>query len=395
MELFYSGSDEGLVTNKNKYVVNSVNDENITLKISDGAVVTVYNTDLAGNYLITYDNTLGFINGEYTNGLSFSDCKDESTGLNYSYVQTGDMFKIEGDITVTGTTEGLVDTYNVAETLDGSSLYFFTQIGNNDNINYFTICDDYNASEGSAPFIKNKKYINQKIETNNSEASIYSGLVSYSVRVLEENNLPSTITNSDNYVAKQGGVYAKNGMDVGGVTYAFDSDTEVLFDTYKVNNKNYLIVHSKIETEVNENNLGGNNNNITKNIDYVQKINYSIGSCWDTNYDYQYKNGISWFNFTYENNALLPHSKNYFDSQDISNGNISFNNINNVYPNVFNIQDDGDLSIYNSITNNDTEQPGTNINIINESKFRKIESNFSGTEDPTENLTFEGINNIF
>ena len=47
------------------------------------------------------------------------------------------------------------------------------------------------------------------------------------------------------------------------------------------------------------------------------------------------------------------------------------------------------------MTNNDITQTETNINILNESKFRKIESNFSQNEDPTEKLTFEGVEYAF
>ena len=47
------------------------------------------------------------------------------------------------------------------------------------------------------------------------------------------------------------------------------------------------------------------------------------------------------------------------------------------------------------LSSNDTSQTGTNINIVNESKFRKMESNYDTNDDPIENLTFQNIDNIF
>ena len=72
------------------------------------------------------------------------------------------------------------------------------------------------------------------------------------------------------------------------------------FKTYKNDNKNYMLISSQIETQVDEN-FG-----VNKYVNYAQKINYNIGTCWDNNYDYQYKdsNGSCWFNFTYQNNAF-------------------------------------------------------------------------------------------
>ena len=129
--------------------------------------------------------------------------------------------------------------------------------------------------------------------SSGTSVALYDGLVSYSMIHVDQTppdpSDPPVNIYSEPYIKKKDGYPSKNGMDVGGVTYAFDSDTKVEFKTYKKNDQNYLLVHSKIETEVNENNIDGTENTITKNIDYVQNIKYSVGSCWDYGYDYQYK----------------------------------------------------------------------------------------------------------
>ena len=391
-KVFYSGTSS-TINDKNIYTIDSTGISGNNIKLKD---IGSYDPALEGNYIITYDNVLAYPQGTFTNDGGIGYCQDNIDGTNYSWVQTGDMFKLTGsDLGISGSIVGVGPEVVLKK---GPSIYFYTEISQYDNYGYYMISDDYNASEGSTPFIENNKYIGQKIQGNDgTSVTLYDGLVSYSMIHIDETSV-SSISNSDPYVQKQGGSFAKNGMDVGGVTYAFDSDTKVEFKTYKKNDQNYLLVHSKIETEVNENNIDGTENTITKNIDYVQNIKYSIGSCWDYGYDYQYQNQSSstcWFNFSYQNNALLPHSKNYFETDGITSGGISFNNINNVYPNIFNIQEDDDLNIYSSVTNNDTTQTGSNINIVNESKFRKIESNFSGNQDPAEKMTFKGIESVF
>ena len=374
--VFYSGTS-GTINEQNLYNISGVCGKHINLEN-----VLTYDSNLENNYIITYDNTLSYPDGTFSNQGGIGHCQDNIQDIDYSWVHSGDMFQIKsGTIGISGSLANV----GPQVTLDGTSLYFYTYIEKNSDYNYYMISDDYNASEGSAPFIQGNKYIGQSMTYSGACVRLYNNLVSYSLINIDESQTTVTINNSEPYITKTGNSYAKNGTDVGGITYAFDSNTEVKFKTYKYDNKNYFLVHSQIETEVDE------ANSSNKYINYVQKINYSIGSCWDSNYTYQYKNqsSTSWINFSYQNNALLPHSTNFFDIG------VSFNAVTSLYPNTFTVQEDEDFNLYNNITNNDTTQTGTNINIVNESKFRKLESNFDTNNDPITNLTFKNVNNIF
>ena len=391
--VFYSGID-GSINDKNIYTVGAAND----LQISLEGVIS-YGSSVLGNYIITYDNVVSYNSltpGSWVEDKGIGYCTDND--IEYSWVHTGDMFKLtNGTLGISGNIADIGPSVTLHT--DQDNLYFYTEISKSTNTtnkySYYDISDDYNASEGSVPFINGNKYIGQSMQYSNDKvhASLYDGLVSYSLIPVDETQQSIIVNNSENYITKQGGSVFKNGMDTGGVTYAFDNDIELEFKTYKRNNENYFLILSSIETEVLE--IG--TSIVTKNINYVQNVKYSIGNSWNTDYDYQYKNQSStcWINFTYQNNSLLPNSKNFYDSSEIYDGNISFNTVNNIYPNIYTIQEDDDLNIYSGEINNDITQTETNINIINESKFRKLETNFSQTEDPTEKLTFKGIDNAF
>ena len=226
--VFYSGVS-GNINNQNLYNVSAINGSSLELE-----GITSYDANLKNGYIITYDNTMTFSNGEFSINGGIGWCIDNINDTEYSWVQTGDMFQITGGtIGVSGSIAGIGPNI----TLDGTSLYFYTYISKENNYNYFTISDNYNASDGSVPFIKDNRYIGQSM-TYSSEAKValYNNLVTYSITKLDENQSINSELNpnsSQAYITKQGNSFDKNGMDVGGITYAFDSDTNINFKTYQ------------------------------------------------------------------------------------------------------------------------------------------------------------------
>ena len=377
-------------------------DDFINIRDSSGGLVNFH--DDIGNYFVTYDNTVCFNNGTVSWDAGIGYCEglfgSSGTSYRYSWVNTGDKFYNEGSTDVKGLTEGLSYT----ETLDTNNIspYFFSQSSSYDyNYSYYMVADNFNSSDGSAPFINGKKFISQEFTYNNSKAKLYSDLVTYGVAIVDLSSSVNgiiTINIDDLYVQEDDTAqYQINGLPVNGVTYAFEDDMPIKFSSYEKDNQKSLLIDTQIKTEAGTD----VDKQFTKNINYVQKINYNL-SDYDGAHDHQFKpkNGTSWFNFTYINNTVAPTGKNLFQ-EILTDTNINFNDAQSNYQNNFVIENNQDLNIFTSYYNNQNNIQGFQdnevINIATQSQFKKLETDYSTSQNPPydDKVTFKNKEDIF
>ena len=401
--IIYYNYNGATLTNFNKgtsYRVNEYIPGRNLIKIEDnnGAVISPTHYD-KGNYFITYDNTVSFGNGtvSWNAGIGYCDGLFEGTSYKYSWVNTGDKFYNTGTTQVEGLTYGLSYT----ETLNETSPYFFSQITSYDrDYSYYMVSDSYNTADGSAPFINEKKFITQQFTYNNSTAKLYDDMVTYGVTEIDI----STIAPGEGFNLELEDLYVNentddqleiNGLPVNGITYAFEEETKVKFSTYTKDNQNSLLIDSQIRTDAGSTST----EQLTKNINYVQKVNYTY-STYDDSYQHQFKpkNGLSWFNFSYVNNAVAPTGKNLFE-EDLSISFIKYNDVINNYQNNFVVNENQDLNIFTTYGNNQNNiqkiQNNEVINIATESNLKKVETNYTLTENPPDKFSFKGKTDIF
>lgn len=228
---------------------------------------------------------------------------------------------------------------------------------------------DYLSSEGAVPTFPtargkqsftNQNFFKNSKDTLNTDGTgisspvnftVYKDMVNYNINFIEVNNIflefPNipTIDLEDSPtfigVSRNDGtsLIITNGLN-NSFTYNFESETDVSFDFYSENSKNYILVKSTVQGTSNYHN-------------YVQKIEYNL--VIDDNvfnasdeYDYFYRNGRGEnFSFKYLNNVIAPKPKNfYFDS------NVNVNSIDTVTENLYD-SDTNTFSLFSTF-NNDT-----------------------------------------
>ena len=126
--------------------------------------ITSYGSSVLGNYIITYDNVVSYNSltfGSWVEDKGIGYCTDND--LEYSWVQTGDMFQINKwrVLGISGKYCGyrsVLLLYTQIKIICIFILKYLKQQILLIIIVITMISDDYNASEGSVPFIDGNKY---------------------------------------------------------------------------------------------------------------------------------------------------------------------------------------------------------------------------------------------
>ena len=293
---------------------------------------------------------------------------------NYTPLENGDSLTFEEDFTFFNIKDfqPTSDLTNKTVVIDKDKTlysekiqsYYYFKNGQNNQTNLDLIVlnlhSDYLSSEGSVPIFDNFSANNQNFFKNNNDVlnpdgsgivssinfTAYKDMVNYNVEFinLDRNIAPASsigIEDSPTFigVSRSDGtsLIITNGLN-NSITYNFEKETEVTFDFYSEDNKNYILLKSAVQGDKDYHN-------------YIQKIEYKLEAEFSSvfnasdEYDYFYSSGRNNISFKYLNNIIAPKPKNfYFDS------NINVNTIDKVSENLYDSNNDS-ISIFSTFNN--------------------------------------------